>query len=483
MKKLFILLCLITPFFLYGQTDCGAENQLFPSLEPFFIEEKQSSQLTPEEIIKYGLRFSTCLPDTSGWTRCLSKYSSLESQAIKAFSKLPDEEKADKLLAFMYENLLEQYKEQQTRLDVMFQDGTYNCVSSSLLYMALAKAVGLKVSGIKTPSHAFCTVLCGEKEIDVETTNPFGFNPGRTQVLEQTGAKTKYAVIPKKNYAERRKVSEKTFISLAGSNMASWMMGRDDYSAAVPMVATVMVFRNGENSYEITDGRECFDTVALNYSVILDKKGQYVQAIQWIDRIIEKYGLSDKTRGELNGAIYNAAVEFTNSGNFVEAEKIYEDHKGLISDNFDFQVRKMIFISRIQERLDKLENGEALEYLEAQYDNPLASEKSVKTVLDKWRDFYFVERINSLIKEGKYLEAAAQADQDLKLMPGSYNIRKAKGQALYNFDATVHNEMAKLANAKQYKKALEVVDLGLEKNPGSATLQNDRKRLLQMMNR
>lgn len=473
-KNLFLII------FFFVSVSCALS---FPSLEPLFQETKKSSELSPVDIISLGLRFSLCEPDSPEWDFCLSKYSSMETQAIRHFSKLPQSQRADKLLSFMYETLLVQYREQQTRLDVMFQDGTYNCVSSSILYMALAKACGLKVCGIKTPSHAFCTVVCDGAEIDVETTNPFGFNPGRTQVLEQSGSKTKYAVIPKKNYADRRKVSEKTFISLAGSNIASYFMSKDDYSGAVPMAATVMVFREGENFFETTDGRECFDTVALNYSVILDKKGCYIEAIEWIDQIIKKYGSSEKTRGELNGAVYNAEVELSNSCDFDTAEKIYEEHKDLISENFDFQIRKMIFVSKVQNRLDQLETREALAYLETQYDNPLAGERSVKAVLDKWRDFYFVERINGLIREGKYLEAAAQAEKDMVIMPGSYSIKKAKSQALYNFDATVHNEMAKLANAKRYEKALEVIEEGLKKNPSSTTLQNDRKRLLQMMNR
>ena len=84
----------------------------------------------------------------------------------------------------MYEKVIVAYKERQTRLNVMFADGSYNCVSSSLLYLALAKACGLDVRGQVTPNHAFCTLYVtdgsggGKTKIDVETTNPYGFNPG-----------------------------------------------------------------------------------------------------------------------------------------------------------------------------------------------------------------------------------------------------------------------------------------------------------------
>lgn len=277
MKKLFSAFLI----FLFLPLLCIAASVDFPSIEPLFISEKLSSEYSPLQIIEDSLRFSGCSENSLEWQNCVEKYNSLQSKILDSvFQNLSESEKAQKILSIMYENLLVQYREKQTRLDVMFQNGTYNCVSSSLLYMALAKSAGLSVVGVKTPSHAFCSVFIDGEKIDVETTNPLGFNPGRTQILEKNGNSTRYAVIPKKNYSNRRDVSIKTFISLVGANLTSFYVEKNDYKNAVPMGATVLCFRNGENEFEISDAKEVFDVPALNFSVLLEKQGLYADSVE-----------------------------------------------------------------------------------------------------------------------------------------------------------------------------------------------------------
>lgn len=479
MKKLFLVLIL----FISSIYICFAEDG-FPGLEPIFAMGEQSDGLTLEEVISYGLRFSDCPEGSSPYSQSLEAFNQLKEKVTsKEFLARNDAERAEKILTVMYEKTLKQYKSQQTRLDVVFTEGTYNCISASLVYLALAKAAGLKTICVKTPTHAFCSVVVDGQRIDVETTNPYGYNPGRTLTLEQSGNAKKYAVIPKKDYANRADVSEATFVTLIGSNMASAWMNQNDYTRAVPMAATVMTFRSGQSEWEKADGRDCFNTVALNYAVILDKSGQYAKSVQWIDRIIERYGIDERTRGELNGSVYNAVADYTNTGKFSSARDIYHRHESLMSENFSFMCRKMIFLSEVQAGFEGKNADEALVFVQSQYSNELASDKSIKQTLDKWQEYYWVEKINALNKAGSYLEAAAVSEEGLKAMPNNYSIKNAGKSALYNHDVIVHNNMAKLANAKNYSEAMKVVEQGLSENPSSQTLQADKRRLQQMMNK
>lgn len=71
---------------------------------------------------------------------------------------------------------LGRYSAQQSQLSVVLQDGTYNCISSALLYLVLARALGLDARGVKMPHHAFVEVrLADGRRIDVETTTQHGF--------------------------------------------------------------------------------------------------------------------------------------------------------------------------------------------------------------------------------------------------------------------------------------------------------------------
>ncbi len=69
------------------------------------------------------------------------------------------------------------YDYDQPRVTGIFEHGTYNCISSALLYTALARAFGLPVRGVITKNHAFVELDPDgtDQRIDVETTDPAGF--------------------------------------------------------------------------------------------------------------------------------------------------------------------------------------------------------------------------------------------------------------------------------------------------------------------
>ena len=68
------------------------------------------------------------------------------------------------------------YELNQARLSQVFEQGHYNCISSALLYTALARAYSLPVRGVMTEVHAFVDFgpVDGPR-LDVETTSERGF--------------------------------------------------------------------------------------------------------------------------------------------------------------------------------------------------------------------------------------------------------------------------------------------------------------------
>ncbi len=68
------------------------------------------------------------------------------------------------------------YEFEQSALAPIFTEKKYNCVSSALLYIILAKHFGLEVKGVTMQSHAFAQVTVeGGRVIEVETTLPGGY--------------------------------------------------------------------------------------------------------------------------------------------------------------------------------------------------------------------------------------------------------------------------------------------------------------------
>jgi hypothetical protein len=69
------------------------------------------------------------------------------------------------------------YSLDQARLTGVFTTGKYNCISSAMLYVVLARGFGLPVRGVLVPTHVFVEYgTPGGKLLEVETTSATGFD-------------------------------------------------------------------------------------------------------------------------------------------------------------------------------------------------------------------------------------------------------------------------------------------------------------------
>jgi tetratricopeptide (TPR) repeat protein len=90
---------------------------------------------------------------------------------------LPDQRsKAQYLFGFMYSNVLKEYRESATTLDVVLRSGRYNCLSATLTYSILLDAFGISNRAVVLPSHVYSRISVDGHDIDVENTSPNGFD-------------------------------------------------------------------------------------------------------------------------------------------------------------------------------------------------------------------------------------------------------------------------------------------------------------------
>ena len=150
----------------------------------------------------------------------LPKYRDAVLQLVETFRQqtadLSDpKERAESILTYLHESVFSRYQELQTRIDTLIETGSYNCVSSAVVYTMFATAAGLRSSAVRTPDHAFCTVRIGDDVFDVETTSPYGFDPGsKKEFADHFGKVTGYAYVPLTHYRERTAVGQKKITRL-----------------------------------------------------------------------------------------------------------------------------------------------------------------------------------------------------------------------------------------------------------------------------
>ena len=86
-------------------------------------------------------------------------------------------------------SLPDNYRAEQSQISGIFEDRHFNCISSAMLYIVIARKAGLEVDGVVLPSHAFVQLTTNSGEVvDIETTSLGGFAQVHDETFYDTSA-------------------------------------------------------------------------------------------------------------------------------------------------------------------------------------------------------------------------------------------------------------------------------------------------------
>ena len=119
----------------------------------------------------------------------VAQIDSIEADARKALAGAKTtREKGERLLKFLHAGpMAKGYESEQTNLQVVLESGTFNCVSSAVLYNIVGRRLGLSLVAMEVPGHVYSILCDGEKRMDVETTNAEGFDPKQANKIKRRG--------------------------------------------------------------------------------------------------------------------------------------------------------------------------------------------------------------------------------------------------------------------------------------------------------
>ena len=221
---------------------------------------------------------------------------------------------AEIVLSYLHEHLFTLYDEYQTRVDRVLADGSFNCVSSAVLYMIFARSIDIPVAGISAADHAFCAVLLPEERIDVETTNIYGFDPGQKREFHDAfGNITGYSYVPSSQHNGRVELSERELLALILQNRISILESKKRYAEAVGLAVDRYALAPGEVT------REHLTLEAINYAAGLNERKEYKSAIDFLTLFVESYGWDEALRSIYGILHYNQIVVLIQEEAFSEA--------------------------------------------------------------------------------------------------------------------------------------------------------------------
>lgn len=377
-----------------------------------------------------------------------------------------NEQAAEYALSFLYEKLFTSYSINQTKVNVAINSGIYNCVSSTIIYMYFIKSLGITVSAVETPNHSFCTVSFDDKQIDVETTNPYGFNPGVKKDISTNINQKKYAVVPAKDYNGRKVIDDKRIIALIYNNRIAALQKQKNDIATIPLAIDAMKLQNySEQSIKT------FQMCVSNAAIYLSSVGRNEEGIDLVLRASEKFG---------NCKLYSNYIE-SSVGKIINAQQKnnqYEDsfitlekYKSYIGEKYYSECVNGITINYLNY---KITNGTFEDsYNSIQEKRNSISNKDYEKLLSL-SYCYEAERIS---KDSGYIEAWKFLEKSNVEIPNNSSINNQIKMYKQNYAITVHNKAAMLVNKGNKSSAKKEILIGLENVSDSSLLQNDLKRL------
>ncbi|MDR0583333.1 MAG: hypothetical protein LBG57_03170 [Treponema sp.] len=391
------------------------------------------------------------------------------------------EVRGEYILGFMHKKLLKSYSALQTRMDMLLTSGRYNCVSSAVLYLILAQSAGLEARGVMTKDHAFVTVQAAGQWIDVETTNPYGFDPGnRKDFHDQFGKVTDFAYVPAGNYRERKTISPLELVSLILSNRIAELESRGRFGEAVTLAinrAALLAGSQELGSPFFDDPRQDLMNRLFNFGVSLLNRGKEEDALGWAALAGAKYPDEERWQEFVLAAAHNRIVKFIQQKKIPEARAFLVHNAAVLFPANYAYLDAMVLDGELTELSAAVKKAEdapaALAAIDlAQGRNLLSAER-----INELRTFV-IGKVSSFLSAGRnpdwpaaiaYLEAALE----------QYGANRQLEQALRtyrsNLAAEYHNHFAEAFNKRNFDDAERILAEALKLFPDNRQLLADQR--------
>jgi len=369
------------------------------------------------------------------------------------------------LLVYMHTHLLTSYSEWQTRMDLLLDTGEFNCVSSAVLYMILGRSIGLSVEGVSTPDHAFCTVDLGGRNVDVETTNQYGFDPGTKRSFHDAFGNTGFTYVPPGDYALRTPTDEKGLLAFILQNRMSILERRLQFGEAIGLSA---------DRYALLGTQAAFADLANeigNECAALNNANHYLQALNLLAETRRSYGPIAKLSSLSAGLVNNQVLRLVDAQQFSEAASFIQAR---VADGTITSAQAMPLAGIVaQRRLYETSRTQPFDVAVAAVRRSYA-EGAITP--DTYRSFIvslYGQRAQGLASSQDYLGAVKVLDAALALVGSDAQVSRGREIYLQDYVAVVHNHFASLFNVRDYVQAKKVLSAGLAQLPGNQTFLQD----------
>jgi len=387
-------------------------------------------------------------------------------------------ERAEKVLTFMHRTFLRSYSERQTRLDTLLRRGTYNCVSSAVLYLILGRAAGLDVGGVVTRDHAFCTVSFGGELIDVETTSPYGFDPGsKTEFHDEFGRVTGFSYVSPRNYRERSPLGPVELVSLIFSNRIADADAAGRYAESVGYALDrrdLLHYRgsSGDATLFGSAERDLLDRL-LNYGAALARAGRETEALDWARAATDRYGTDPRWQEFCYSALNNRIVKLLRTGNGAAGREEFQRYADLTTAAQAGELDRLITDAELVALVRSVRDDSAAARAEAAITAAQGRQAVDAARAVELRVFISLAAAERAAETQGFAAAIQVLDRAVDALGRRRPLLDARQAFKANRVAELHNRFAVLFNEGRHAEARDAAVAALAEFPGEARLRAD----------
>ena len=471
--------------FLFFQAGTTAQSQtVFPRLEP-----------DPKalEFYRLGVRNSGFswmeLAEIALWASGDTSAANLESirSAVTALNNSPElppvgRERADFILTYLHRNILRSYSLYQTRVDTIFTNGSFNCVSSAVLYIIFCESAGIRTSAVVTRQHAFVMVHIDGQDIDVETTNRYGFEPGsRREFHDQFGRLTGFSHVPVQNYRDRQTINIIQLITLIFNNRIVEHERRNRFADGVPLSIdrAVLLFGDSLNTEQaltqeiFSDPRKDLVDRLLNYGASLLRANREEDSLRWAVSASSRYPAPDRWQEFFMAAVNNRIVRLLRDSRTDDARIFLDSNRTNLTEANFTQLDILIIDAALLGRANRFNTAEEGETIISDIEQARNSGKTDERRASELITFT-VLRASTIFSAARDWRAAINYMENAIARFGT---NRELDQALRNYRSNLateyHNRFAAEWNKRNYEEAQRILNEGLAEFPDNRQLLNN----------
>lgn len=380
-------------------------------------------------------------------------------------SRLEPAARAEALLQFLHRRL-KSYSTNQTRLDVLVDRGTYNCVSSAVAYMILGRDAGLDVQAVATSDHAFALVRLADREVDVETTTPYGFDPGTKTEFVNSFGQTGFAYVPPGNYSQRKTIGDRQLLGLLVQNRMADFQREGKAEEAVGPAIDRWTFEGTPEAFRtLIDG-------FTNYGAWLNTRREYAKGLDLVDKMVDWTGPVPEAKQLAWAFVNNQVNTLVDKQDYAGAQALtvaWRD-KDFLTESQASQTLGLVADRQLTTQARTLPPGAAAEKVDQAFAQGIIKAPRRQELLG----FIYGQEVQKV--------AAAQGPQGawkyLAALPAEVRalptLVKARDVYAYNWSVEVHNRFAKAWNEGRRDEARTLLADALVQLPDSALLKKDQ---------